>query len=81
MENVELEFTDDSLEAIAQKAIKRKTGARGLRSIIEELLLDTMFELPNNKNIEKVVVNKEIVEKEKNPIIILQDKKKEKKII
>ena len=59
MENVELEFTDDSLEAIADKAIKRKTGARGLRSIIEDLLLDTMFDLPNNKNIQKVVINKE----------------------
>ena len=73
MENVELEFTDDSLEAIADKAIKRKTGARGLRSIIEDLLLDTMFDLPNNKNIQKVVINKEVVEKDKNPIIIYQE--------
>ncbi len=73
MENVELEFTDDSLAAIADKAIKRKTGARGLRSIIEDLLLDTMFDLPNNKNIQKVVINKEVVEKDKNPIIIYQD--------
>ena len=81
MENADLEFTDDSLSAIANKAIKRKTGARGLRSIIENLLLDTMFELPNTKNISKVVVNKEIVEKEKNPIIIYQEKKKDKKIV
>lgn len=81
MENVELEFTDDSLEAIAQKAIKRKTGARGLRSIIENLLLDTMFEIPNNKNITKVIVDKEVVEKEKSPIIIYQDKKKDKKVV
>ena len=81
MENVELEFTDDSLEAIADKAIKRKTGARGLRSIIEDLLLDTMFELPNNKNIEKVIVNKEVVENEKKPIIIIQETTKDKKIV
>ncbi|MCR5506523.1 MAG: ATP-dependent Clp protease ATP-binding subunit ClpX [bacterium] len=81
MENVELEFTDDSLEAIADKAIKRKTGARGLRSIIEDLLLDTMFDLPNNKNIRKVVINKEVVEKDKNPIIIYQDENADKKVV
>ncbi|MBP3615736.1 MAG: ATP-dependent Clp protease ATP-binding subunit ClpX [Alphaproteobacteria bacterium] len=81
MENVELEFTDDSLEAIADKAIKRKTGARGLRSIIEDLLLDTMFDLPNNKNIQKVVINKEVVEKDKNPIIIYQDTDTDKKVV
>ena len=81
MENVELEFTDDSLEAIADKAIKRKTGARGLRSIIEDLLLDTMFDLPNNKNIQKVVINKEVVEKDKNPIIIYQDESADKKVV
>ncbi len=81
MENVELEFTDDSLEAIADKAIKRKTGARGLRSIIEDLLLDTMFDLPNNKNIQKVVINKEVVEKDKNPIIIYQNDDTDKKVV
>ena len=81
MEKVELEFTNDSLEAIAQKAIKRKTGARGLRSIIENLLLDTMFELPNNKNIQKVIINKETIEKEEKPIIIYQNNNEEKKII
>lgn len=81
MENVELEFTDDSLEAIADKAIKRKTGARGLRSIIEDLLLDTMFDLPNSKNIQKVVINKEVVEKDKNPIIIYQDTDTDKKVV
>ena len=81
MENADLEFTDDSLSAIATKAIKRKTGARGLRSIIENLLLDTMFELPTAKNVSKVVINKEIVEKEKKPIIIYQEKKKDKKIV
>ena len=81
MEQVELEFTDDSLEAIAEKAIKRKTGARGLRSIIENLLLDTMFDLPNNKNIGKVIINKEVIEKDENPIIIYQDEKNDKKVV
>ncbi len=81
MENVELEFTDDSLEAIADKAIKRKTGARGLRSIIENLLLDTMFTLPSNKNIQKVIVNRDVIEHDKSPIIIYQEKKKDKKIV
>ena len=48
MENVKVNFTDDALKAIAEKAIRRKTGARGLRSIMEEILMDTMFDLPNN---------------------------------
>ena len=81
MENSELEFTNDSLEAIADQAIKRKTGARGLRSIIENLLLETMFTLPSTKNIEKVVINKDVVENNTAPLIIYQDKKKDKKIV
>ncbi len=79
MEQVKLEFTDDSLVSIAKQSIKRKTGARGLRSIIENLLLDTMFELPDSKNIEKVVINKEVVDGKAKPLIIYQEKKKEKK--
>jgi len=55
-ENVALEFTPDALQAIAQKAITRKTGARGLRSIVEQTLLDTMFNLPDQKDIDKVTV-------------------------
>lgn len=62
MENVNLEFTEDSLHAIAKKAISRRTGARALRSIIEDILLDTMFDLPSNIGIEKVVVEKDCVE-------------------
>lgn len=62
LEDVELSFTDDALEAIAKKAIERKTGARGLRSIVEAMLLDTMFELPGMKGVAEIVVDREVVE-------------------
>ena len=62
MEDVELTFTDDALKPIARKAIDRKTGARGLRSILEEVLLDTMFELPALEGVEEVVIGPEAVE-------------------
>lgn len=68
MENVELEFTKEALVAIAKKAIARKTGARGLRSIVENLLLDTMYDLPTLKA-KKVTVGKECVESGKKPEI------------
>ena len=68
MENVELEFTQDALVAIAKKAIARKTGARGLRSIVENLLLDTMYDLPTLKA-KKVTVSKECVENGEKPVI------------
>ncbi|MGE4351578.1 MAG: ATP-dependent Clp protease ATP-binding subunit ClpX [Bdellovibrionales bacterium] len=70
MENVELEVTDDGLSAIAQKAIERKTGARGLRSIMEGTLLECMFDLPGTPGIEKVVVNRDVVEGKAKPIIV-----------
>ncbi len=62
IEGVKLTFTDDALTAIAKRAIKRKTGARGLRSIMEDILLDTMFELPGMESVQEVVVNEEAVE-------------------
>ena len=68
MENVELEFTQEALVAIAKKAIARKTGARGLRSIVENLLLDTMYDLPT-LNVKKVIVSKECVERNEKPMI------------
>ena len=73
LEDAELAFTDDALKAIAKKAIERKTGARGLRSILEDILLDTMFELPGMKNVTEVVVNEEAVTSEKQPLIIYAD--------
>ncbi len=73
LEDAELGFTDDALKAIAKKAIERKTGARGLRSILEDILLDTMFELPGMKNVTEVVVNEEAVTSESQPLIIYAD--------
>lgn len=70
MENVELSFSDDALRAIAQKAIARKTGARGLRSIIEATLLDTMFDLPGMEGVEEVVINAEVVTGKSKPLLI-----------
>ncbi len=70
-----LPLLDDALDAIAEKAIERKTGARGLRSILEELLLDTMFEVPDEKGLDKVVVERDTVTEKKKPVFIFSDKK------
>ncbi|MCL4161853.1 UNVERIFIED_CONTAM: hypothetical protein GTU68_013240 [Idotea baltica] len=70
MENVRLTFTDDALSAIAKKAITRKTGARGLRSIMEGILLDTMYELPNLRGVEEVVIGGEVVEGKAEPLYV-----------
>jgi len=80
IEGVKLTFTDDALSAIAKRAIKRKTGARGLRSIMEDILLDTMFELPGLDSVQEVVVNEEAVETpDAKPLLIHSDTKKEPK--
>jgi ATP-dependent Clp protease ATP-binding subunit ClpX len=78
MENVGLSFTEDALKAVARKAITRKTGARGLRSILESILLDTMFELPTYQGVEEVVVNGEVVEGRAQPLMIYSEKKSDK---
>lgn len=70
LENVKLEFTTEALEAIAAKAMVRKTGARGLRSIVENILLDVMYDLPSLKNVNKVVVDRDTIEKQTLPQII-----------
>jgi ATP-dependent Clp protease ATP-binding subunit ClpX len=70
MENVELSFTPEALTAVARRAIARKTGARGLRSIMEGILLDTMFELPNLRGVEEVVINGEVVEGNAEPLYV-----------
>ena len=77
MENVELEFRTDALNAIARKAMDRKTGARGLRSIVESVLLETMYELPSMEDVSKIVVDENTIKGESKPIIIY-DSKKEK---
>ena len=70
MEGVELGLTEEALAAIARKAIDRKTGARGLRSIMEGILLDTMFDLPGLEGVEKVVISREVVEGTAQPLYI-----------
>ncbi len=73
LEDVKLSFTDDALGAIARKAIVRKTGARGLRSIVEAILLDTMFDLPQLDGVSEVVIDKDVVEGRKEPIRVFAD--------
>ncbi len=70
-DGVELSFTDGALEAISEKAIKRKTGARGLRAIMESVMLDVMFDIPSLANVEKCLVNREAVEGKSNPVLLL----------
>ena len=75
MESVNLSFTDTALASIAKKAVKRKTGARGLRSIMEAILLDTMFDLPGMDGVEEVVINHEVAEDQAKPLFIYADRK------
>jgi len=77
IEGAELTFTDDALRMIARKAIARKTGARGLRSILEDILLDTMFELPGMSDVQEVVVNEEAVNSDARPLMIYSDRRGE----
>ena len=69
LDEVKLEFTDDALEAIAEKAMERDTGARALRSIIEEFMLDIMYEIPKDDNIGRVTITREYIEGTGGPII------------
>ena len=69
MDDIELEFTDEALKTIAHKAMARKSGARGLRAIIEEIMTNTMYELPSLKNVKKCIVTKEAVEKQCPPLL------------
>ncbi len=75
LEGIELEFDDLALDSIVQKAIERKTGARALRSIVENILLEIMYDLPNKDNIDKCLVTKDTVEKQIRPIYIESDRK------
>ncbi|MCI1768370.1 MAG: ATP-dependent Clp protease ATP-binding subunit ClpX [Acetobacter peroxydans] len=75
MEDVQLTFTDDALKAIADRAIVRKTGARGLRSIMESILMSTMFDLPGLDNVEEVVVNREVADGKTSPVYVYGQKK------
>ena len=70
MEGVELEFREDALRAVARKAMQRRTGARGLRTILENILLDTMYDLPSLRGVQKVVVDESVIEGHSRPYIV-----------
>jgi ATP-dependent Clp protease ATP-binding subunit ClpX len=77
MEDVRLEFTDDALKGVATRAIQRKTGARGLRSILESILLEPMFEMPSREGVESVVIGREVVEGNAKPLYIYTDRRED----
>ena len=77
MEDVKLTYTDDALVATAKRAIERKTGARGLRSIMENILLDTMFDLPSMDGVDEVLIDKDVVEGRKEPVRVYSEEKAE----
>lgn len=72
MENVKLTFTDDALRAIARKAIERKTGARGLRAIMEDNLLELMYEIPDKKEVAEIVIDEKVINDKTEPKFILR---------
>jgi ATP-dependent Clp protease ATP-binding subunit ClpX len=80
MEGVKLTFTEDALRAVAKRAIVRKTGARGLRSIMESILLSTMFDLPSLDGVEETVINREVAEGRANPLLIYAERRGESTI-
>lgn len=75
IDGVKLTFTDDALRAIAKKAIERKTGARALRSILEDIMLDVMYLIPSEKGINECIINEDVVNKKSSPILIYKEKK------
>lgn len=76
MEGVELEFREEALREVAKKAMARKTGARGLRTILEHVLLDTMYDLPSLDNVCKVVIDDKVIRGESDPMFIYENDKK-----
>ena len=77
MEDVRLEFAGDALSAIAKRAVARKTGARGLRSIMESILLDSMYQLPGLDGAEEIVINREVVEGRAEPLYIYSERQED----
>ncbi len=75
LEGVELIYEDSAIEAIAQKAIERKTGARGLRSIVEKVMLDLMYEIPSRRDIEKIIIDEKVITENQKPRLILKNEK------
>lgn len=72
LDNVKLRFTEGALRAIARRAIERKTGARGLRAILEEIMLEIMYEVPSKKNVRECIINEEVVTRKERPILIYE---------
>ena len=70
-----MKFTDGAIRAVAKKAISRKSGARGLRAVLEETMLDIMFEIPGSENIEEVVISEEVVLNKEQPLLVYQNQK------
>ncbi|MBX5466859.1 MAG: ATP-dependent Clp protease ATP-binding subunit ClpX [Firmicutes bacterium] len=79
LDNIELEFKEDAVAAVAAEAIRRNTGARALRAIIEDIMLDVMYEMPSRNDIAKCVVTREVVEKREPPLLVTQDRAKRAK--
>ena len=75
MDGVSLEFEQDALEAVAQKALERKTGARGLRAIVEKVIMDLMYEIPSEPDVSRCIITKEVVEEGAYPLIERSDRK------
>jgi ATP-dependent Clp protease ATP-binding subunit ClpX len=81
MENVDIEFREDALRAVAKKAMERKTGARGLRTILEKVLLDTMYDLPTLENATKVVVDEAVITEDSSPYVMYENSDKQQKVV
>jgi len=73
MENVDITFTDGALKAISREAILRKSGARGLRSIMEQVMLDLMYEIPSKNNVREVVISEEVINSDEEPIVVYEN--------
>jgi ATP-dependent Clp protease ATP-binding subunit ClpX len=76
LDGVDLEFMEESLQAIAEEALRRNTGARGLRAIIEDIMLEVMYEVPSRLDITKVVITREVIEKKEKPLLVTVDAKR-----
>lgn len=76
MDGVNLEFTDDALKAIAEEAMRRSTGARGLRAIVEDVMLDVMYEIPSRADVTKCVVTKDVIQKKEKPLLVTVEPKR-----
>ncbi len=77
MEGVKLKFTEGAMKAIAKKAVTRKTGARGLRAILEEVMLDLMYDVPSQQNVKEVVINEEVINSREAAIFLYEKEEKE----